>query len=95
MEIVVKVLIAAIAVAAACSLSSAPFAQSNGPYVGNPTQAAIPQSAAHLTAESTAVSGNAGRGHHWYSFLRAGARNARSGNDCHGPVSFCNTFFGE
>ncbi|NPT47143.1 hypothetical protein GNZ12_38805 [Paraburkholderia sp. 1N] len=45
-----RVLIPAIAVAAACSLSTAAFAQSDGPDGGNPIQAATPQSAADLTA---------------------------------------------
>lgn len=82
-----KTLIASVAIAAACSLSATAFAQSNGSDNGSQALTVATQSA---SARSEGQSS-----HRWYSFLRHGAnRNAGRGNECVGPVSFCNVFFG-
>jgi hypothetical protein len=78
-----KSLIAAVAIAAACSFSATAFAQSNGSDNGSQAQT--------VTAQST----SAKTGHRWYSFLRHGEnRNANRSDECVGPAGFCNIYFG-
>ena len=82
-----KTLIASVAIAAACSLSATAFAQSTGSNNGS--------QALTVAAQSASAGSDGQSSHHWYSFLRHGAnRNADRGNECVGPASFCNVYFG-
>lgn len=81
-----KALIAASLATAAIFASIGAFAQSD--------QAADGTQAQHVAQQPAPA--NEGQGqHHWYSaFHRKGERDSNSDNECVGPVSFCNLYFG-
>lgn len=79
-----KALIAASIAAAAFLASTAAFPQSSQP--AGDTQ--VPDAKTGSTA-------GAAEHHHWYSaVLRNGGRDSRSNNECVGPASYCDLYFG-
>jgi hypothetical protein len=84
-----KCLLAAVVVAAACSVSAAAFAQSNGPDNSVQTQAGLAQSGSN---GDVVRAGN--DSHDKYETTRHHRGRYDPDPNCVGPVSFCSVYFG-
>jgi hypothetical protein len=82
-------------IAAAFAIPTLSFAQANSPDNVPAPQAQTAQQGTLVASDDGAANGAAaGTGHHPFAFLHRIASQNRSGNECVGPASFCNIYFG-